>query len=420
MKRKNFYPLLPLFSFAAVLALLFNGGGLVHAGGRSANSRVRLEFFQIKRETVEIVDKIIAEFQAANPGIIIEQNNVPDATSVLQTRFAANDAPDIFSGYFTQMEKTLIDEGYVRDLSAEPFMNLVKDSFKESTLYQGRSWMVPISINFMGAVFYNKSFFRQNNISVPVTRAEFYALCDKLKAAGIQPLQVTDKEQWTIGLGNMSLAESMFDPDKVFDVINGSMSIRDIPGFSDYAAWLKKSRQEWTQADYLGTAYEAGLGEFANGKGAMLMMGDWIIPVLQKANPNLDFGVFPFPAANSADTKIRSAIDYTLMIRSNPKSPAHDEAAVKFLKFFTERGAQMWADMGGSISCIKNVKSGLPQYQTITNLIDGGNIFLGDGTNAWPLGSVDQYYIEQQNYLTNFDEKAFYDNLDKMFKSFKE
>ncbi|MDR2746141.1 MAG: extracellular solute-binding protein [Treponema sp.] len=409
------------FVLAAVLAVLCLAGCSKKEEGSSApasGGKIKIEFFQQKRETVEIVDKIIAEFTAQNPNITVEQNNVPDAASILKTRIAADDAPDVFSGWNNPDARLLIDEGYVKDLTNEPVMNRVEDQFKDFILYKGRQWAVPISINFVG-VFYNKDYFEQNGLSIPRTRAEFYALCDAVKKLGGQPLQVTDKEQWTIGHGNTIVAENMYDPALILEVIHGGRSVKDIPGFADYADWLERSRKNWTQADYLGTAYEAGLGDFANGKGAMLFQGNWIIPVLIKANPNFNYGVFPFPAAKAEDTKVHWGIDHVIMQRAEPRSAAHGDAAAKFVDFFFDRGVQIWADLDGSVSCVKGVKSGLPQYQPITDMIQAGRTYSGWFTDDWPAGCYDQYNIVQQNFLTSFNKEAFYKEMDTELKNYK-
>lgn len=385
----------------------------------ASGGKVKLEFFQQKRETAEIINEIIKGFQADNPDITVEQNNIPDAGTVIKTRVASGDTPDVFSHWFNPDSRLLIDEGYLRDLTNEPFMKKIQKQYLDFSNYKGKNWMVPVSINFVG-VYYNKDIFEKNNIQIPTTRAEFYAVCDKLKAAGVQPLQVTDKEQWTIGHGGTVIMENMFDVSKFMDVIHDNLSVKDIPGFSDYADWLEKSRKNYTQADFMGTAYEAGLGDFANGKGAMLMQGNWIIPVLKKANPNFKFGVFPFPAEKAEETKVHWGIDYTLCLSAKPKSDAVGAASLKFLDYFVNKGGQVWADRDGSISCIDGVKSGREEYKAVSDMVFAGKCLAGWFSDNWPAGCYDQFNIAQQNFLNTFDKQAFYKELDKTFKSFKD
>ena len=67
-------------------------------GGESAegsSGKIELEFFTQKREAADTFDKIIAEFNASQDEIVVTQNIVPDSTSVLMSRAATGDLPDI-------------------------------------------------------------------------------------------------------------------------------------------------------------------------------------------------------------------------------------------------------------------------------------------------------------------------------------
>lgn len=50
-----------------------------------SGEKVHLEFFNIKPEVVDILDTLIAKFEEENPDIDVEQTQVPDATTELQT-----------------------------------------------------------------------------------------------------------------------------------------------------------------------------------------------------------------------------------------------------------------------------------------------------------------------------------------------
>ena len=66
--------------------------------GKSASSgsgKIELEFFTQKREAADTFDKIISEFNASQEEIVVKQNIVPDSTSVLMSRAATGDLPDI-------------------------------------------------------------------------------------------------------------------------------------------------------------------------------------------------------------------------------------------------------------------------------------------------------------------------------------
>lgn len=65
----------------------------------------KIEFFQWKVEAVSFFDEKIKEFEAANPGVEIEQVNVPDGPAVLKTRVARG----IYriSSFPTRLNKTM-------------------------------------------------------------------------------------------------------------------------------------------------------------------------------------------------------------------------------------------------------------------------------------------------------------------------
>lgn len=77
-----------------------------------------IEFFQMKKEAVDTVDYLIAEFEKQHPDIDVEQVTVPDGESVLMTRAAADDLPDVFTHYPIYADFTnFVKEGKVLDIT---------------------------------------------------------------------------------------------------------------------------------------------------------------------------------------------------------------------------------------------------------------------------------------------------------------
>lgn len=380
---------------------------------------VNLEIFQQKPEVGDIFKEIIANFQTNNPNITIEQNVVPDSQTILQSRVASGDVPDIFSAWFEPNTRLLIDEGYVRDLTNEPFMQKVKKEYLDFTTYKDKNWMIPVALNFV-AVFYNQDIFESNGIEVPTTQEEFYAVCDKLKEAGVQPLTFSDKEQWAIGHSSTLPMLNFFDCDKLMDVIHSDLSVKDIEGFSDFADYLARSRQDYAQPDFLGTGYDSALGDFSSGKSAMFIQGNWILSTMKASNPDVKFGAFSFPAADAASSQQEWAIDYTLCLSAEPRSEAVGEASLKFLDYFVNEGSSLYTEKDGSISCFEGVGGGVEEYQLITDMIDSGKARAGWFINDWPSGCYDEFCVSLQNYLTNFDKDAFYADVDSTLKKYKD
>src|SRR5699024_9116342 len=59
--------------------------------------QIQLEYFSLKPEVVTVMDEIISDFMDENPNIKVTQTSVADAGTVLLTRIATADVPDILN-----------------------------------------------------------------------------------------------------------------------------------------------------------------------------------------------------------------------------------------------------------------------------------------------------------------------------------
>ena len=72
---------------------------------------VDLTFFTGKVETVDLLDEIIADFNAQSGGITVEQEYQNDASNIIKIKFASGEAPDIMTTY----EQEYVDQGKYLD-----------------------------------------------------------------------------------------------------------------------------------------------------------------------------------------------------------------------------------------------------------------------------------------------------------------
>ena len=385
----------------------------------ATGEKVTVEFYQQKAEIAEVMAKIIEAFEKDNPDIHIEQINLPESEkdTVLQSRVASGDVPAVLSCWWNNSAWMIYEEGACRDLGELTLMDNVKDSIRETTKYKnGENYFLPLSMNCEG-VFYNKEIFAEHNIEIPKTQDEFWAVCEELKAAGVQPIMVTDKEGWTVGhvlcdFIGLTLPNYLEDFKKLYA---GEMKAQDVEGIDELAELFLKVR-EYTQEDTLGTGYDQGVSDFANGGAAMLIQGIWMIPVLESNNPDLDYAMFPFPGKTEADTRILAGTDVGLSMAQDQKSPEIEAAALKFLEYFASGdGAQLFADLDGSPSAIKNVTAGNDRYTLLTEMIDADRSFWWPSETSWGDGTYDEVVITFQNLLMSRDMNQFYADFENAF-----
>ncbi len=344
-------------------------------GGESAegsSGKIELEFFTQKREAADTFDKIIAEFNASQDEIVVTQNIVPDSTSVLMSRAATGDLPDIIQVGGMQDSNTMqfMKEGHFLDLTGMECLNQVVDNYQEAIKFKGKNYVVPISANFSG-VYYNKDKFEEKGYTVPKTYDELIALAQKMQADGETPFLFPDKDSWTL----VQCWEDNIDGSArgnrkpvYMDIANGATTFQDDALFVETLQKVIDIRQ-YGQGDTLALGYDQAISDFATGKSCMFMQGIWALPSIKKANPEMNIGMFSFPS-NSGDTKVSMGIDVNLAISAKC---ANADAAKKFVEFAASKEmVQLYVDNDYSLPCMKDVTANIPDAQEIVDLVEGG------------------------------------------------
>jgi ABC-type glycerol-3-phosphate transport system substrate-binding protein len=146
----------------------------------------------------QVLDRIIADFEAANPDIKVVQIPYDDdiySDTGLITQLQGTVVPDIYfqwAGFPVQRDA---QAGYAMDLTEALATDGWKDTFLPSvwtegagTLYQGRPYMIPTSLDVTNTIWYNQAIFEENGLTPPATWDELIAVVEKLNAAGEIPI----------------------------------------------------------------------------------------------------------------------------------------------------------------------------------------------------------------------------------------
>ena len=120
--------------------------------------------------------------------ISIEFEVIPDDQydNLMKMRLNSHEAPDLIAYQFADLFAAVDPEEFFVALDDEAWMSKVQAP--ELTEYNGKhyGYCFEASNGFQGLI-YNKDVFEENGITeLPKTLDEFYAICDKLKEAGVQ------------------------------------------------------------------------------------------------------------------------------------------------------------------------------------------------------------------------------------------
>ena len=285
--------------------------------------------------------------------------------AVLNTQLASGQGPDIIeAGGATT---TLANAGYIDDLTSAAFTGKYNETGLKPFSLNGKVYAIPLQ-SWFEAIFYNKTIFEKNGLKVPKTFDEFVAIHETLKKAGIKP-QTMGAKSWEPMLKQpmMMLLNEFYSTDagKGFDdaFVEGTKTLD-----GNYNEGIKKWSELITKGvltkDMLGLDYDQALNEFASEKAAMWECGPWAVETMKKANPNLKFGMFPFPGtkgdagwavggpgsslAINAKSKVKEAAMQILDYTSTPegqKALVKDNFGSSFLKGVEVEMAPEYADM---------------------------------------------------------------------------
>lgn len=325
-------------------------------------------------------DEMAKKFMEENPDIKVDIQRLAfdNYVTSVQTKLASGDAPDLM--YVEgDLLKTFAKNGYLADLSNEKLMENFDKIDLASLTVDEKVLGVANGFGTM-CVTYNKDLFEQVGISeVPKTTDEFYAACEKLKAAGITPIANGFKEAWCIS-GNLQA-------DYITSVLaKDEYGITDMTSrkkkFADSDLWKDEfqrftDRFAYSNEDPFGTDWN-GVGDLvATGKAAMIINGNWAVTHVQGKNPDLKLGIFAMPVSNNADDTvmvIQAAASGTGVYTESPNK----EAALKFLNFISSpEAATRASELSHNPTIVKGAKApdNEPVLQDINSYIKDGKTF---------------------------------------------
>lgn len=317
---------------------------------------------------------------------------VPQYVSTLQTRLQADSAADVY--ILTAEDKQLVGGGFVKDLTGQPFLDVMNTANKNFMTVNGKVYGLSIS-SWAGGIMYNKKLLAKARVSeLPDSWDGFLTLCKRLKAAGITPYYDCVQEGnlmslWGL-LGGYFADQGSF-PDA--DIFAGKTTFADT-WTEPLVAYSKLYTENLTPKSVLGLSGDQVVSEFAAGRVAMFGAGTWNVPTVQQSAPHLSFDTGAIPGMNAGTTYWTGAASPGYAVNAKAKNP---EAAMEFLKFMSGAAAvKAYGTSSGAITTTSNYSPVIPKG--LTNQAAGarsGKIYLP--VVAWPRHSSDlSSFLETQ------------------------
>ncbi|WP_336922840.1 ABC transporter substrate-binding protein [Aquipuribacter sp. SD81] len=347
----------------AVLALAVSGCA-------GSAGRTELVFFQFKPEAVAFFEEAAADFEAANPGVDVVVDNVPDAETALRTRLVKGDVPDVMTLNANGTYGELASAGIFADLADMPVVADVTPGYLDVVQELGQSEPgavdgVPFAANASG-VLYNVDLFEEHDREVPLTFDELVETAEYFEGEGVTPFYGMLADAWT-AQSPMAPLTAQTAPDGFFEArFAGDTTFAE--GWRE--AWEKLATLfEYTQPNVGAANYVDGTRAFAEGESAMLLLGSYAVPQIRSFEPEFQIGSFALPGTDDpAETTLVSGVDVVLTVGRDTDVP---EEARDFVAFLMEpERLERYADEQVAIPCLEGVQNEDPALQGVREYIE--------------------------------------------------
>lgn len=123
---------------------------------------------------------------------------LPAEKTLLKTRLASGDAPDIYSLHAAFDAADFEKGGYLPDLTNEPFVGKLMDDVRDIVTINGKVFAVPME-SFAWNYLYNKTIFEQYGLTPPTTLTEMKQVVETLNSNKVTPFMLPYKDAYFAG-----------------------------------------------------------------------------------------------------------------------------------------------------------------------------------------------------------------------------
>jgi N-acetylglucosamine transport system substrate-binding protein len=372
--------------------------------GIDAKTGVEIVIFNGGLGTAYATDVDTPTFNKKWPDAKITYSATEQISTVIQPRINAGNPPDMINN----SGSNLMDFGAIvkaqqaadlTDLFAAPSWDVagktVAETLVPGAVEQGTYDGKPFAMNYSYTVFglwYNKKLFDTKGWTIPTTWADFTALCDKIKAAGITPFGYagSNASYYMVRALLTSAAK-----------IGTEQALKDIDNLKA-GAWtadpIKQAAQAWGEIGnkyinktFLGLRHTEVQLQQDQDKVAFYPCGSWLENEQAKDTPpTFEYAVAAFPSVTAADklpaTAINAAAGEIYFAAAKGKNP---QGGKEYLRAMLSKEAALgFTKLTKSLTVVAGASDGQTISPGLTSANDtltkaGKDVFMGYLFDTW-------------------------------------
>lgn len=349
-----------------------SGVGSVEKVHTPETEKVVLNVVDWSDSTKAAREKLNAKFMEDHPNVTVNYTTLTQAqfNETMLSGIRSGNAPDLFPLPSTVTFSTAVNEGWFIPLNLYLddtfFADIQPEFLTQNITMKGEDiYLLPESVDIPSSmIFYNKTLLKEVGVTKDVKQMDwetFREVCKKVTengkgkyygiiTSGAQKnrmdielrafAEVAGGKLGQAGQIMLEHGENTFASPEVLSAFDFYQSLSDDKSFHPDTGALSAP-----EARKL----------FGEGKAAFIMQGSWCIPIWEKENPDLDFGVMkvPMPKGMENEKTIRPFAKGWMGISSSSKYP---DVAAEYLRYlYSYEYQQQLMSQGGFISIRKDL-----------------------------------------------------------------
>lgn len=346
-------------------------------------------------------EQIIKAFEAANPDIKVNvsYSGTDEYQTLMRTKLSAGTAPDVFftwPGDGNSMAMKVIQRaGLLADLSDEPFVDNITDSFKPLQSVDGKTYLATVTAAGIGAVF-NMTAMTEAGLEVPETWSEVLGFCADAKEKGKTAYALAAATNWQTQLIPHALTPTLVygpTPDFAERMNKGEETFAKSGWKEAFKKYMEMQNSGCFQKNNLGTVYEDALSMVAKGDALSSVQVNLSVTAMEAVAPEgTVFKLEPLPATDDpSETRVAVAAGAGYAVNAKSKEM---EAALKFVGFLGgPEGQAIYAKASSALPAIPDPSFKVnPALQTLVEYAEANKAdpFMDQ---LWPNAKVQQVHL---------------------------
>jgi raffinose/stachyose/melibiose transport system substrate-binding protein len=308
--------------------------------------------------TSKLLPAVVKQWNKDHPNIQVERTGTTGEQykTKIKTALAANEAPDVYYGMgggsfmqpYIEGGNVLVLDSYVLDETKAKMRSGMLDGCKVN----GKIYTLPCYTH-LANLYVNTALFKKAGAKIPTTYQELFDAGTKLKAAGITPAVIGEKDRWP-GMywfdimamrqaGNSACIEAFKNPTK--------FNSEDFIKAADKLQKLAKAG--FFNSSMFSMSYDEMLAAFNAGKAAMLFQANWVNAGIEaddsKTKGNVEVVAFPvFQDGKGKATEFFGGGQDGFYVNNATKNP---KEAVGFLTYLSEELGTQGYLAGAGLPC---------------------------------------------------------------------